>query len=69
MTKVTFNVICAFDPEHKFPVVYEMKNDSEGLTDSRQEFCPYCGKLVNVKVQGKFKEDGTVHRMLGFKND
>lgn len=69
MAKVSFTVICAFNPDHKFPVVYDITNESEDIQDSKQEFCPYCGKLVNVTVKGELEAVSTVHRRLGFKHD
>ena len=66
--KVTYTIICSANPDHQFPVVYDVEDETVG-EDTADEFCPFCGVLVRVKIQGKLKPDTDVHRMLGFKQD
>jgi len=68
MKEVTYTVVCSANPEHKFPVTFEIEDNSKGAPDSADVFCPFCGTMVRVKVEGKLVHDAEVHRKFGFKN-
>jgi len=66
MKEVTCNVTCPVNPEHKFQATYKVEDDSQGIVDYADEFCPFCGAMVRVKVEGKLIHDAEVHRKFGF---
>ena len=68
MKEVTYKVTCSVNPEHKFEVSYKVEDNSESVPDYADEFCPFCGAMVRVKVEGKLIHDAQVHREFGFDN-
>lgn len=66
MGKVTFTVICPYNKEHKFPVVLEVKDNTQDVENTFEEYCPYCDKYVQVKIDQELKPDVEVHRRFGF---
>ena len=44
-----------------------IEDDSSGISDYADEFCPFCGAVVRVKIEGKLIHDAEVHRKFGFK--
>lgn len=66
MKEVTYEVTCPVNPEHKFKATYKVE-PNEGPPDHADEFCPFCGATVRVKVEGKLIRDAEVHRKFGFK--
>lgn len=65
MSKVTYSVICPFDPTHKFPVVVEGE-DKKKARDTLEEYCPFCEKFVRVTIEKKLKPDADTLRRFGF---
>ena len=66
MKKVTYTVICPFNKEHKFLVVYKVEDEAKGVESKAIEYCPFCDKPVEVTIQGKLKNDTNVMRRFGF---
>ena len=51
--RVLYNVECAFNKEHIFEKVIEIKQGSENSKTELQAYCPFCDELVNYKIQGE----------------
>jgi len=66
MKKVTYTVICPFNEKHKFPVVYEVEDETAGVESKAIEYCPFCDKPAEVTIQEKLKNDINVMRGFGF---
>ena len=64
--KRTFLVNCIKNPAHEFEIVVEVEQGTEGKITTREEYCPYCGEMVQVEIQGLQKPDEAVLRGLGF---
>ena len=65
--KKTYTVICPFDENHEFLIVVEIKDESSGVENTLEEYCPFCEKFVQVEVQGELeKMDRITRRQLGF---
>jgi hypothetical protein len=69
MSTITYTVICPFDKKHKFPVVVEVEDESEGAPDSLEEYCPFCDKFVRVTIDKKLVPDVDTLRRFGFDNN
>ena len=63
--KKAYTVICSKNKEHRFPVVYEIEENTGDVISRPTERCPFCGALVEVTVKGKIEND-TIIRRLGF---
>ena len=61
--KVVYKVTCCKNAEHKFRVVYEIEKNTGKIISRPTEFCPFCGEIVEVEVQGKIVKDTTIHRI------
>jgi hypothetical protein len=61
--RVTYEVQCVHDKSHRFEKVFEIEagTDAETATEV-QIYCPYCKKLVSVRVKGKVLPDSTIYR-------
>jgi len=67
MSKITYSVICPFDPTHKFPVVVdEVEDKKKRANDTLEEYCPFCEKFVRVTIEKKLKPDANTLRRFGF---
>lgn len=65
--KKVYTVICSKNPEHKFRVVYDIKEGTEDKTSHPTERCPFCDAFVEVTIQGELQDD-IIIRKLWFKN-
>jgi hypothetical protein len=67
MKKVTFKVLCPYNKEHNFPVVMEVGDESGDAKSTFEEYCPFCDKYVQVRIEGKLELDSKIYRLFGFK--
>jgi hypothetical protein len=68
MTKVAYTVICPFNEKHKFPAVYEIEDEATGVKSPLIEYCPFCDKPVEVRIEGKVTTNTNVLRSFGFEH-
>lgn len=66
MGKVSYTVICPYNKEHKFSVVLDVEDKAQGVENTFEEYCPFCDKYVQVKIDQKLKPDIEVFRRFGF---
>lgn len=64
--KRVYQVQCPFDPAHVFEKKFEFK---DGVTGPPPEtvadvFCPFCAKMVTIKVKGEFPRNEEMDRLF-----
>ena len=61
--RVTYEVQCVHDKSHRFEKVFEIEGGTDAETATEVEtYCPYCKKLVSVRVKGKVLPDLDIFR-------
>ncbi len=53
ISRVKYDVQCAFNAEHIFEKVFEIEEGSEDVQSEVETYCPFCDKMVKVTIKGE----------------
>jgi tetratricopeptide (TPR) repeat protein len=58
----TYIVQCTYNPDHLFPVPFEIEPGPKGLPKEVEALCPFCGTIMPVIIDKEVKPDKAVLR-------